>query len=173
VKEHVEDALSKGAEILLGSKEEKMGGNFLAPTIITGVTQDMKVSKEETFGPLAPLFKFDNEDDVIAMANDTIFGLASYFYAKDLSRVLQGRRGAGVWHCRCEHRHHLDRGRAVWRRQTVRSGPRRQPPRDRRLSGNEIHLHVGLTCGYWKCENGRRDHPAARFSLEVSRLAHG
>ena len=56
VKEHVEDALSKGAEILLGSKEEKMGGNFLAPTIITGVTQDMKVSKEETFGPLAPLF---------------------------------------------------------------------------------------------------------------------
>ena len=89
VKEHVEDALSKGAEILLGSKEEKMGGNFLAPTIITGVTQDMKVSKEETFGPLAPLFKFDNEDDVIAMANDTIFGLASYFYAKDLSRVYK------------------------------------------------------------------------------------
>ena len=80
---------AKGAEILLGSKEEKMGGNFLAPTIITGVTQDMKVSKEETFGPLAPLFKFDNEDDVIAMANDTIFGLASYFYAKDLSRVYK------------------------------------------------------------------------------------
>ena len=89
VKEHVEDAVSKGAEILLGSKEEKMEGNFLAPTIITGVTQDMKVSKEETFGPLAPLFKFDNEDDVIEMANDTIFGLASYFYAKDLSRVYK------------------------------------------------------------------------------------
>ena len=66
-----------------------MEGNFLAPTIITGVTQDMKVSKEETFGPLAPLFKFDNEDDVIEMANDTIFGLASYFYAKDLSRVYK------------------------------------------------------------------------------------
>ena len=89
VKEHVEDALSKGAEILLGSAEEKMEGNFLAPTIITGVTQDMKVSKEETFGPLAPLFKFDDVDDVIAMANDTIFGLASYFYAKDLSRVYK------------------------------------------------------------------------------------
>ena len=89
VKEHVEDAVSKGAEILLGSKEEQMEGNFLAPTIITGVTQDMKVSKEETFGPLAPLFKFDNEDDVIEMANDTIFGLASYFYAKDLSRVYK------------------------------------------------------------------------------------
>jgi succinate-semialdehyde dehydrogenase/glutarate-semialdehyde dehydrogenase len=89
VKEHIEDATSKGAEILLGSAEEKMEGNFLAPTILTGVTQDMKVSKEETFGPLAPLFKFDDEDDVIEMANDTIFGLASYFYAKDLSRVYK------------------------------------------------------------------------------------
>jgi succinate-semialdehyde dehydrogenase/glutarate-semialdehyde dehydrogenase len=89
VKEHIEDATSKGAEILLGSAEEKMEGNFLAPTILTGVTQDMKVSKEETFGPLAPLFMFDDEDDVIEMANDTIFGLASYFYAKDLSRVYK------------------------------------------------------------------------------------
>ncbi|GLT08864.1 NAD-dependent succinate-semialdehyde dehydrogenase [Sulfitobacter porphyrae] len=89
VREHVEDAVSKGARIVLGSTEEKLAGNFLAPTIITGVTQDMKVSKEETFGPLAPLFKFENEDDVIAMANDTIFGLASYFYAKDLSRVYK------------------------------------------------------------------------------------
>ena len=66
-----------------------MGGNFFGPTIVTGVTQDMKVAKEETFGPLAPLFKFDSVDDVIAMANDTIFGLASYFYAKDLSRVYK------------------------------------------------------------------------------------
>ncbi|MDF1726120.1 MAG: NAD-dependent succinate-semialdehyde dehydrogenase [Sulfitobacter sp.] len=89
VKEHIEDALSKGAELILGSAEEKMEGNFLAPTILTGVTQEMKVSKEETFGPLAPLFKFDDVDDVIEMANDTIFGLASYFYAKDLSRVYK------------------------------------------------------------------------------------
>ena len=89
VKEHIQDATSKGAEIILGSAEEKMEGNFLAPTIITGVTQDMAVAKEETFGPLAPLFKFDDVDDVIAMANDTIFGLASYFYAKDLSRVYK------------------------------------------------------------------------------------
>ncbi len=89
VKEHIEDATSKGATIILGSAEEKMDGNFLAPTIMTGVTQDMAVSKEETFGPLAPLFKFDNEDEVIEMANDTIFGLASYFYAKDLSRVYK------------------------------------------------------------------------------------
>ena len=66
-----------------------MEGNFLAPTIVKGVTQDMQVATEETFGPLAPLFKFDDEDDVIRMANDTIFGLASYFYANDLSRVYK------------------------------------------------------------------------------------
>ncbi|SFD90300.1 succinate-semialdehyde dehydrogenase / glutarate-semialdehyde dehydrogenase [Sulfitobacter brevis] len=89
VQEHITDALSKGAEIILGNAKDNMKGNFLAPTIVTGVTQDMKVATEETFGPLAPLFKFDTEDDVIAMANDTIFGLASYFYAKDLSRVYK------------------------------------------------------------------------------------
>jgi succinate-semialdehyde dehydrogenase/glutarate-semialdehyde dehydrogenase len=90
VQEHVSDATSKGAEVILGGGEAMQGeGYFMAPTIITGVTQDMMVSKDETFGPLAPLFKFEDEDDVIAMANDTIFGLASYFYAKDLSRVYK------------------------------------------------------------------------------------
>ncbi len=88
VKEHIDDAKTKGATVVLGESGE-MEGNFLAPTIVTGVTQDMKVAQEETFGPLAPLFKFDTVDDVIAMANDTIFGLASYFYAKDLSRVYK------------------------------------------------------------------------------------
>jgi len=89
VQEHITDALAHGAEIILGSANGGMQGNFLAPTIITGVTQKMKVATEETFGPLAPLFKFEDEDEVIAMANDTIFGLASYFYAKDLSRVYK------------------------------------------------------------------------------------
>ena len=84
----IDDAIAKGATVILGGNGA-MDGNFLAPTIMTGVTQDMKVAQEETFGPLAPLFKFDTEDDVIAMANDTIFGLASYFYAKDLSRVYK------------------------------------------------------------------------------------
>ncbi len=88
VKEHIEDAKSKGATVVMGD-DGSMNGNFLAPTILTGVTQDMMVATEETFGPLAPLFKFDTVDDVIAMANDTIFGLASYFYAKDLSRVYK------------------------------------------------------------------------------------
>lgn len=88
VQEHIADAKAKGATVILGDTND-LSGNFLAPTIITGVTQEMAVAQEETFGPLAPLFKFESEDDVIAMANDTIFGLASYFYAKDLSRVYK------------------------------------------------------------------------------------
>ena len=90
VQEHVADAMAKGGELVMGGGDRLEGaGNFLAPTIIKGVTQDMMVSHDETFGPLAPLFKFEDEDDVIAMANDTIFGLASYFYARDLSRVYK------------------------------------------------------------------------------------
>ncbi len=90
VQEHVADAKAKGAEVILGGGDPMQGaGYFLPPTIITGATQDMQVATDETFGPMAPLFKFENEDDVITMANDTIFGLASYFYAKDLSRVYK------------------------------------------------------------------------------------
>ena len=88
VRKHIDDALAKGASVLLGESGD-LDGNFLSPTIITDVTQDMKVAQEETFGPLAPLFKFDDVDDVVAKANDTIFGLAAYFYAKDLSRVYK------------------------------------------------------------------------------------
>jgi len=88
VHKHIADAKSKGAKVILGDNAE-MDGNFLAPTILTDVTQDMQVAQDETFGPLAPLFKFENEDEVIEMANDTIFGLASYFYANDLSRVYK------------------------------------------------------------------------------------
>jgi len=90
VQEHVADATEKGAQIILGDGQAMKGeGHFLPPTILTGVTQEMMIATDETFGPLAPLFKFEDEDDVIEMANDTIFGLASYFYAKDLSRVYK------------------------------------------------------------------------------------
>ncbi|WP_425074294.1 NAD-dependent succinate-semialdehyde dehydrogenase [Sagittula sp. S175] len=90
VQEHIKDATAKGATVILGDgKPMDRAGHFLPPTIVTGVTQDMAVATDETFGPLAPLFKFDTVDDVIEMANDTIFGLASYFYAKDLSRVYK------------------------------------------------------------------------------------
>lgn len=89
VQNHLADVIEHGGEVLTGGQPHELGGGFLQPTIVTGVTQDMKVAHEETFGPLAPLFKFDDVDDVIAMANDTIFGLAAYFYAKDLSRVYK------------------------------------------------------------------------------------
>ncbi|MDF1715278.1 MAG: NAD-dependent succinate-semialdehyde dehydrogenase, partial [Antarcticimicrobium sp.] len=89
VREHIADAKSKGAEVILGDESGSNDGNFIAPTIVTGATREMAFSTEETFGPLAPLFKFETEDDVIELANDTIFGLASYFYAKDLSRVYK------------------------------------------------------------------------------------
>ena len=89
VEDHIADATSKGASVLMGGSRDNTGPLFFAPTILTGVTQEMKVSQEETFGTMAPLFKFENEDEVIEMANDTIFGLACYFYAKDLSRVYK------------------------------------------------------------------------------------
>ncbi|WP_299207857.1 NAD-dependent succinate-semialdehyde dehydrogenase [uncultured Tateyamaria sp.] len=89
VQDHLADVINNGGAILTGGKAHPLGGTFLEPTVVTGVTQDMKVAHEETFGPLAPLFKFEDVDDVIAMANDTIFGLAAYFYANDLSRVYK------------------------------------------------------------------------------------
>jgi len=89
VEEHLADATSKGAKLISGGKAHSLGGTFFEPTIVTGVTQDMQVATDETFGPLAALFKFDDVDEVIEMANDTIYGLASYFYAKDLSRVYK------------------------------------------------------------------------------------
>lgn len=87
VEEHVEDATAKGAKVLLGGKRHVRGGNFYEPTILTGVTPEMRVAREETFGPVAPLFKFSSEADVVRMANDTTSGLAAYFYARDIGRV--------------------------------------------------------------------------------------
>ncbi|MGB3027191.1 NADP-dependent succinate-semialdehyde dehydrogenase [Paradevosia shaoguanensis] len=87
VEEHIADALGKGAQVSLGGKRHALGGTFFETTILTGVTPEMAVAREETFGPLAPLFAFKDEADVIAQANDTEFGLASYFYARDLARV--------------------------------------------------------------------------------------
>ena len=87
VEEHVADALEHGATIVLGGRRHSRDGNFYEPTILANVTQQMMVAREETFGPVAPLFKFKTEADVIAMANDTPFGLAAYFYARDVGRV--------------------------------------------------------------------------------------
>lgn len=87
VKRHIHNAVDNGAELLLGGQNHELGGSYFQPTVIGNATQDMDFASEETFGPVAPLFKFSDEQDVIAKANDTIFGLASYFYTRDIGRV--------------------------------------------------------------------------------------
>jgi succinate-semialdehyde dehydrogenase/glutarate-semialdehyde dehydrogenase len=87
VEEHIHDATSKGARVLIGGRRHALGGRFFEPTILTGVTPAMAIAKEETFGPVAPLFQFKTEADAIAIANDTQFGLAAYFYGRDVARV--------------------------------------------------------------------------------------
>ncbi|HDQ4282761.1 TPA: NAD-dependent succinate-semialdehyde dehydrogenase [Acinetobacter baumannii] len=86
VQSHIADATEKGATVRIGGKRSALGGTFFEPTVLTGVTQDMKVSKEETFGPLAPLFRFKTEDEAVAMANDTEFGLAAYLFTQSTAR---------------------------------------------------------------------------------------
>ena len=87
MEEHISDATSKGARIVVGGKRHALGGTFFEPTLLADVTTDMAVAREETFGPLAPLFRFKTEAEAVQMANDTEFGLAAYFYSRDIGRV--------------------------------------------------------------------------------------
>ncbi|EWY38041.1 succinate-semialdehyde dehdyrogenase [Skermanella stibiiresistens SB22] len=87
IEDHIRDALSKGARVVVGGERHKLGGTFFQPTILADVTTEMKVTREETFGPVAPLFRFDTEEEAVRMANDTEFGLASYFYSRDIGRI--------------------------------------------------------------------------------------
>jgi succinate-semialdehyde dehydrogenase/glutarate-semialdehyde dehydrogenase len=87
VEEHIADAVKKGAKVVAGGKRHALGHSFFEPTILTGVTPKMAVAREETFGPVAPLFRFKTDAEAIQMANDTEFGLACYFYTRDLSRT--------------------------------------------------------------------------------------
>jgi succinate-semialdehyde dehydrogenase/glutarate-semialdehyde dehydrogenase len=89
VEEHIADALGKGAQLALGGKRHALGGLFFEPTVLTGVTPAMKVAREETFGPVAPLFKFKDEAEAIALANDTEFGLAAYLFSRDVGRIFR------------------------------------------------------------------------------------
>lgn len=93
VEEHIADAVAKGGEVVLGGKRHELGGLFFEPTIVRNATPDMKVAKEETFGPLAPVFKFETEEEVLGYANDTEFGLASYFYARDIGTITRVSEG--------------------------------------------------------------------------------
>ncbi len=87
VEEHIKDAVDKGGRVVIGGKRHALGGQFFEPTIIANVTSDMLVAREETFGPLAPVFSFKDEAEVVRMANDTEFGLAAYFYSRDIGRI--------------------------------------------------------------------------------------
>ena len=93
VEEHIQDAVSKGGRVLLGGKRHALGQTFFQPTVLANVTPQMKVAKEETFGPLAPLFRFETDEQAIEMANDTEFGLASYFYSRDIGRIWRAAEG--------------------------------------------------------------------------------
>ena len=93
VEEHIADALAKGAKVIAGGKRHALGRTFFEPTVLAGVTTDMKVAREETFGPVAPLFRFKDEAEAIRMANDTEFGLAAYFYARDIGRIWRVSEG--------------------------------------------------------------------------------
>jgi succinate-semialdehyde dehydrogenase/glutarate-semialdehyde dehydrogenase len=87
VEEHISDALAKGARVVIGGGRHSLGGRFFEPTVLADVTPAMLIAREETFGPVAPLFRFHAEEEVIALANDTPFGLAAYFYGRDIGRV--------------------------------------------------------------------------------------
>ncbi|MDA0655636.1 MAG: NADP-dependent succinate-semialdehyde dehydrogenase [Proteobacteria bacterium] len=87
VEEHVQDAVSKGARVVVGGQRHALGGTFYEPTVLADVTTDMRITREETFGPVAPLFRFETEEQAIQMANDTEFGLAGYFYSRDIGRI--------------------------------------------------------------------------------------
>jgi succinate-semialdehyde dehydrogenase/glutarate-semialdehyde dehydrogenase len=93
VEQHVADALSKGARLLLGGERHPLGRSFFQPTVIANVTGEMLLAREETFGPLAPLFRFHTDEEVLALANDTGFGLAAYFYSRDVGRIWRVAEG--------------------------------------------------------------------------------
>jgi succinate-semialdehyde dehydrogenase/glutarate-semialdehyde dehydrogenase len=84
---HVSDAMQKGAKVVVGGKRHELGGNFYAPTVLAEATPDMAIFREETFSPVAPIFRFKTEEEAVRLANDTEFGLAAYFYGRDIGRV--------------------------------------------------------------------------------------
>ena len=89
VEELVADAVDKGAKVVLGGKRHELGQSFYEPTVVTGATQDMRVAKEEIFGPMAPVFRFDNTEEAITMANDTDFGLCAYAYTREIGQIMR------------------------------------------------------------------------------------
>jgi succinate-semialdehyde dehydrogenase / glutarate-semialdehyde dehydrogenase len=89
VEQHVANALSMGASVVTGGKKHQLGGNFFQPTVLANVPANAQIFREETFGPVAPLFRFKTEEEAIRLANDTEFGLAAYFYSRDIGRIFR------------------------------------------------------------------------------------
>ena len=139
MEEHVADALEKGGRVLVGGRRSSLGGTFFEPTVMTGITQAMKVTREETFAPLAPIVAFTDEAAVIAMANDSEFGLAAYFLCPRHGPGLARGGGARERHGRGEHAGARQRDGAVRRREAVGVGPRGLEIRHRGLPRNQIH----------------------------------
>ncbi len=140
VEEHINDALGKGAKVVTGGKRHALGGRFFEPTVLTGVTPAMLVAREETFGPLAPLFAFRTEDDAVRMANDTEFGLAAYFLHPRREPGVARGRGARIRHRRHQRRTHLNGSGAIRRREAERPRTRGVALWNRRLPRNQIPL---------------------------------
>ena len=136
VEAHVADALDSGAELVVGGA--RIEGQFFRPSVLAGVTPEMRMTREETFGPVAAIARFETEEEAIRIANATPYGLAAYFVTSDLGRIVAGGRGARVRHPRRQHGPRLDRGRTVRRRQGVRDRPRGLELRRRRLDGAEV-----------------------------------
>jgi succinate-semialdehyde dehydrogenase/glutarate-semialdehyde dehydrogenase len=141
IERHVKDAVDAGARVVVGGKRlAALGPNFFAPTLLVGADATMACSCEETFGPVVPVTRFETEDEVIAAANGTPFGLAAYFYSQDVSPHLAHRRSAGDRARRRQRRRACRRGGAVRRREGVGLRPRGLGARPGRLPGAEVRL---------------------------------
>jgi hypothetical protein len=129
VEEHISDAVGKGARVVIGGKRHEKGGQYFQPTVLADVTTAMKVTREETFGPVAPLYRFKTEEELLRLANDTEFGLAA-------------RRGrARVRHHRHQRGHHFQRSCAFRRREGIGHRSRRVEVRNGRVPRGEILVH--------------------------------
>ncbi len=153
---HVADAVKKGAKVALGGeRDSKLGHTFFQPTVLTDATTDMLCAREETFAPVAPLFRFQTEEEAVREANDTEFGLAAYFYTRDVARAWRVSEALEYGIVGPEHRHHLERDRAVWRREAIRPRPRRLALRHRGISRDQIRLRRRCVAGETVSIRGR------------------
>ena len=141
VQAHVDDARAKGARVVTGGKPHELGGTYFQPTVLANVTQDMLVAREETFGPVAPVFRFGTEEEAIARRQlDRVRARRVLLLARRGARVPRGR-AARKRHGRRQHRAHLERSGTVRRRQAVGARPRRVEVRHRRVPGDQVRLH--------------------------------